>query len=142
MKIDSVYGLECVYCGEPATERDHVIPHSLMHSQDVKRTFENTEVVPACRDCNGALRDRPIVTVAERADWLLTRLRKKLTKMPSWSEVEIKQLGRTLQNFVRTGQGKRAALERRISHLEQVAKMRGLTPERYWKNGTSNFYLN
>jgi hypothetical protein len=142
MKIASVYGLECVYCGEPATDRDHVVPHSLINNRDAKRTYDGCEVVPACRDCNGALHDRPIVTIAERANWLLTRLRKKLSKMPVWSEVAINELGRTMQSFVRGGQAKRQAIERRLRHLEQVAKLVGLTPGRYWENGTHNLYVN
>lgn len=32
----------CVYCGDPATDRDHVVP----------RSRGGTEIVPACRPCN------------------------------------------------------------------------------------------
>ena len=41
----------CVYCGQPATSRDHVLPlsHGGLHTQE--------NMVPACRRCNGMKRD-------------------------------------------------------------------------------------
>jgi 5-methylcytosine-specific restriction endonuclease McrA len=44
--IPTLVGLECVYCGEPATERDHVVPWVQ------GGRAETGNVVPACRRCN------------------------------------------------------------------------------------------
>jgi hypothetical protein len=140
-RVSSVYGLECVYCGEPATDRDHVVAHSLVNSASRDRTFDHDEVVPACKDCNGALNNKPLVTIAERAHWLSERLKKKLDKMPIWEPREIDKLGRCLQSVVNAGQLKRKKTERRVEHLEQVAQLRGLTPERYWETNGDNMYI-
>jgi hypothetical protein len=128
-------------CGEPATDRDHVVAHSLVKVSDARRTYECDEVVPACRECNGALHNKPLVTIAERANWLLIRLKKKLDKMPVWEKSEMTQLGRCLRAVVEAGQLKRKKTERRVEHLEQVAQLRGLTPERYWETNGDNMYI-
>jgi hypothetical protein len=47
-----------------------------------------------------------------------------------------------MHSFVRNGQAKREATERRIGHLEQISKLVGLTPERYWENGDGNLCVN
>ncbi len=38
----------CIYCGEPATTKDHVIPRSYFP----KPTPSNLMTVPACKQCN------------------------------------------------------------------------------------------
>lgn len=44
--IPSLEGLDCVYCGEPADHRDHVIPRSRGGHA------EEGNIVPACHTCN------------------------------------------------------------------------------------------
>lgn len=42
----------CVYCGEPATTQDHVIPLSRGGDDGIEN------VVPACRSCNSSKKDK------------------------------------------------------------------------------------
>lgn len=46
------YGQPCHYCGTPADTVDHLIPKSQGGTDDP------TNLVPACRPCNSAKRDR------------------------------------------------------------------------------------
>lgn len=74
------------------------------------------------------------MTIASRAEWLAKRLQRKLNKLAGrvWSEEDLKELGPTLQNFVRTQAGKRATLLQRLKRCEVVAKLVDLTPVDYW----------
>ena len=134
MNISDVYGLECIYCGEPASQRDHVIPHSVVNGTDASRTYDHADVVPACRDCNGALTNKPLLTISERATWLHQRMERKLAKMnrQQWTEEEISALGKTLQAYVRREQSKLHEIERRLAHLTSVKKLSCLNPDFYW----------
>ena len=130
--ISSVYGLECIYCGEPATDRDHVVPHSL--TSKVERSWTTSEVVPACRDCNGSLHNRPLLTIAARADWLLRRLFRKQGSLKGrpWTDEELMELGETLRKYVVSQENKRLTLERRIHRCQAVTRLADLTPSKYW----------
>lgn len=67
----------CTYCGEPATDRDHLVSCA---SQGI-RSYSFGKIVPACRQCNGTLGAVPLQDISSRAGYLLqrySRLRKKL----------------------------------------------------------------
>lgn len=49
LKNPKVIG-ECVYCGEPATQQDHVVPRGRLGWED--------HLVPACRRCNDSKNNR------------------------------------------------------------------------------------
>lgn len=81
----------CVYCGDPATTRDHVVPRSWRYT---------TYTVPACVDCNcRILRDVPLFTVEDRRAYVATH--KKVRSAPQNTST-----GRT------RGHGRRASAER------------------------------
>jgi hypothetical protein len=139
MKVSSVEGLECIYCGSPATERDHVIPHAIVNvalssGEYPKRSFEDTEVVPACRDCNASLHSKMLLTIADRAAWQAKRLERKLdrTEKRAWTTQELEELGPTLRVYVIEKQRHKANLEQRLSRCEGVARLVDLTPVEYW----------
>ena len=68
----------CTYCGDLATDRDHVIPLAWYGGT---RVFRNKEIVPACKECNRSiLKDRPYFTVEDRCEYVAKMLRKKLLK--------------------------------------------------------------
>jgi hypothetical protein len=46
------YMARCVYCGNPGTEMDHIVPQSRGGSSDPEN------LVPSCRCCNSAKADR------------------------------------------------------------------------------------
>src|ERR1017187_1607687 len=68
--------LYCTYCGEIATDRDHVIPCYYRRI----RTYARLDItVPSCSHCNSnILRYLPLFTVKDRkeyvANWLQTKL--------------------------------------------------------------------
>lgn len=124
----------CIYCGGIATDRDHVPPFSLTDKSE--RTFYRHEVVPACRNCNGALHNKPLLTLATRAGWLSERFQRKLSALPPpWNTKEIATLGYALQQYVKRTESKRIRLESASAHCERLrirAVRVGLTPEMYW----------
>lgn len=56
----------CIYCGIPAVEKDHIHPRARMAARR-----GDGAVVPACRECNVVLSDKPLFAVNERALFLL-----------------------------------------------------------------------
>jgi hypothetical protein len=60
----------CVYCGAPATTRDHVIPLSKEVTTD-----DNFEV-PCCTACNSSVKARYFNSFEDKAKWLLHRATK------------------------------------------------------------------
>jgi len=66
---------ECIYCGDLATDRDHVIPCAY---RAAPRHYSN-HTVPACADCNRKiLRDLPYFTVFQRCEYVAKSLRERL----------------------------------------------------------------
>lgn len=98
----------CIYCGDPATDRDHVIPVAW---KAAPRHYD-CHTVPSCADCNQKiLRDRLIFTVEERAEFVLKELSKRLAKvLDGWS-------GEGLSPEV-------ADLAIRVEHAKELAKGR------------------
>lgn len=72
----------CIYCNEPATTTDHIIPVSSV-SNYLKRSTERRQSqnrdfqVPACRQCNVVLNDSMHATMQDRMTYLLGRLEKR-----------------------------------------------------------------
>ena len=130
--INSVDGLECIYCGDAAWDRDHVIAHSLTNKSE--RTYTAKEVVPACKDCNSALSNKTLFTVAERAKWLAQRLKRKHAKLlkSEWVEEDFEGIGNTLRSYIAANQNKRTIVISRIDRCERVSRMTNLTPTDYW----------
>jgi hypothetical protein len=108
----------CTYCGLPADSIDHVPPQSvrpILTGLQVTR-FAFVEVA-ACRQCNSYLSDRQPWTVAGRKqrikEWLKRRYGAYL-RMPDWSDTELCELGRTMQEFVVEGQIMKRLIQQRL----------------------------
>jgi hypothetical protein len=108
----------CAYCGDPATESDHVVPIShlarlaapRLDHPDLKRGLV---VVPACRPCNVMLRSFVAFSVDAKRDELKRRLRSKYRRLlgaVEWDQDELDELGPSLRGWV-------AALDDRARHL-------------------------
>ena len=107
----------CVYCGEIATERDHV------PAKRVRRillragiAFERA-IVDSCKSCNSMLGGKPLVTLADRRAYIRHKLWRKNWKLitsPSWGDSEIAQLGESLGTWVRSMQQRKQRILRRI----------------------------
>lgn len=125
----------CYYCGSPADTIDHVVPRSLLVSitdsgvdeltaAAMKRSRRMT--VPACRECNGLAGAKFHETLAERAEFVRTRLGQRYRKalaMPDWSATELAELAPGLRGYVIAGLIERDLLRRRLRY-----RAKGLTP--------------
>lgn len=99
----------CVYCGESATDKEHVIPRA---------SGLPTWVVPACSECN-------TIACASVHDGLLakkrhiqSRLRKRHARslrVPYWDEDELAELGDSLRGAVLAHQRCKSVVECRVS---------------------------
>ena len=111
----------CVYCGDPATDRDHVIPSS--YSQAIK-TFGDTSWVWACRECNELLSNKMLVTVPIRAAYLADALKsrhKALLHTAKWTEEELSDLGPMLQQRIRAALIRKNRISARILWCKRIA---------------------
>lgn len=82
----------CMYCGEPADNKEHVIPKSL--------SGENTPKVWSCLECNVLAGSNVFESIDEKTDYIHEKLAKRYAKyieMPHWSDDEILQLKRNLR---------------------------------------------
>jgi len=110
----------CTYCGEPATENDHLLPLPWTG----KAARRSTKKVPACRECNGRLSDLFLPTVEERAAHLFQVLAEEhLDELgkPDWSPRELEALGDRLRQAVITRQADRTILRSRLAWLKLTA---------------------
>jgi len=95
----------CLYCGDPASCRDHALPWA---------AEESPWVVPACSSCNGILGARRFPTLGERAGHVARKLEDRLSDAQvHWKAAE----GTT--GFLRRALG---ALEAKGQHLEARAR--------------------
>ena len=68
----------CIYCGDNATDRDHVMPISWKSGI---RNYRKGTTVPSCKDCNrGILGSKPFFTVEARQEYVAKILRKRLLR--------------------------------------------------------------
>jgi hypothetical protein len=94
---------ECVYCGEMADTLEHCPPLILVSNEISEEDRENLLLVPACRECNTSLGDRYLLTLQDRAEWLVSfykRKYKKFNRTVAWEEDEIDELDGGLKKFV------------------------------------------
>lgn len=116
-------GYYCFYCNDPAEGLDHVPPISLIDAMPYKKRKQ--EDIPAitmacCRECNGALSNRRLVTVHDRLLYLESFYDAKFKKQQAmWTEEEINDLGYSLQIMVRARQEK---LQRYIHKIRGIQR--------------------
>ena len=110
----------CVYCGDPATTKDHVVPYSFaggLPSRLRKGGRDAGETVPACHDCNSWLGSRMLLTVTERKRAIAESLPKRHAKLlasPTWDVDELLEVGKSLQAIIVRTAEQRARIEKRI----------------------------
>lgn len=97
----------CYYCGCPAETVDHVPPRSvrpILIQMGVTR-WDFIEV-EACKECNCVLGHKSLWTLTERKayikQWLRRRYRRYIS-MPAWTDAELDELGRGIQQYVDQG---------------------------------------
>jgi hypothetical protein len=98
----------CVYCGDPASSEDHLLPLSYV-GQLAPASLERPEikralvVVPACLACNTMLSCYVGFTVAQKRAELKRRLRRKYARLlgtTEWGADELTELGPSLRTWV------------------------------------------
>lgn len=105
---------DCVYCGMPALETDHVPPRCFRTGLAGAVEFL---VVASCAECNSILGARPLFTLKARKRFVREALRKKyrrVLRMPNWHYSELDDLDGRLEQFVRNSQTSRGVIEMRI----------------------------
>lgn len=114
----------CRYCGMPAETTDHCppIPAAYAVGADVmiERGYPLLKV-RACSECNTALSDRPLYSIAERVQYLIevyAKRYKKLIRSPKWTVDELNELGDGyLGSYVIAHENAAAIACRRLEHL-------------------------
>lgn len=107
----------CTYCGEPATDNDHLVP--LPWTGPGARRFVPT--VRSCRNCNQTLNDVPIFTIAGRCEHIAAHLRKRHRKqlaIPDRARAELNDYGHKMRTNLLAAQSRRQALRRRLIILD------------------------
>ena len=99
----------CFYCGEPASDVEHVIPRCF--------SGERTPKVWSCRECNLLAGSKLFESIEEKRFFIQNRLRnryKKILKIPDWSEKEISELSGGLKTTVIAAVECKNWIERRL----------------------------
>lgn len=114
----------CLYCGNPATELDHVFPISIAAQLELRRPSvfaavrRGLVVVPCCGECNRICANRPFLSPLEKRAFLKRQLAKKYGKMARavvWDEDEIDDLGPNLKSTINQKMQEKARIELRLS---------------------------
>jgi hypothetical protein len=101
----------CIYCGNTTSmTRDHVVAVSWT---GFKRSYSKGDTVPACKECNNLLSDKPLFSISSRANFIAQRLQSKYRKIlnsPFWDDEELKLMSyefrvtlkgiRNIKNFI------------------------------------------
>jgi hypothetical protein len=104
----------CVYCGESAFTRDHLLPRTFTGQAD--RQFVLT--VPACGQCNSILSDKMIFSINERRSFVHARLRQKrqaILRRFDYSAEDLEEFEGRLRDDIARGLEEKATLVRKLA---------------------------
>lgn len=107
----------CTYCGQPATETDHVFPRAVA-AWRTDCTDASRWIVPCCGECNLIAGDRVFGGITEKRAFIHARIAEenaKLLEAPTWTKDEIDSLGPTLRSYILALQEKQAAVRCRLA---------------------------
>ena len=101
-RFNRIYALDgsfwnlCYYCGDVATEMDHVPPISTVEFFDVTREPADFFLVPSCKECNLLGGSEPLGILDARAEYIREKLkwrhRKHWRQTQLWTEEEVDEL--------------------------------------------------
>lgn len=104
----------CVYCGDPAGQRDHLIPMPLSGAALRLRVL----TVPSCANCNNRINDFPSFCVTERRERAHASIHKNnraLLERPIKNAAEMRELGPSLRSVAVKNNRKAEWLKGRLS---------------------------
>src|SRR5690606_29625443 len=107
--IDYFQKQDCAYCGVDAQCTDHVPPLYHLENinvQEYKKNGGQLIIYPSCVECNALLGRATATDFYERLDILSHKYLKKVDSIEVWTEHELKQMGRTLRDFIKGHQHK------------------------------------
>lgn len=109
--------LVCVYCGDNATDADHLVPEPWT-GRAIRRLVPT---VPACRHCNRTISDAPLFTVPARAEVVATSIRSKWRRklqIPDRDETELAEYSFRMRQTISASQAERRFIRARLIVLE------------------------
>lgn len=114
---------QCFYCGDESLPkvRDHVRPLAL---ESVSRHYDRRDTVICCSECNRLLGSVPLVTVEERASYLLEKLRRRYRsclKTEAYSRQELAGLGPHMRSYVAANLSQKRWVIERLENLAHTA---------------------
>jgi hypothetical protein len=107
----------CTYCGQPASEIDHVHPRAGHPHEATART--QGLLVPTCGECNRTAGAHIFTSLAQKREWVHFKLRRRYRTdlgLPHWSEREMASLGPTLRGNLEAAQKRQWILSQRVSY--------------------------
>ena len=110
----------CIYCGDHATDRDHITPHSYVSNSKNRSFKEYWEW--SCSECNTVLANILLTTVEERGHYLHNKISKRYAKLlssPPWTDEEIDDLGPGLRASILSARIERYKVEDRLRYLSK-----------------------
>lgn len=127
-----ITGSACVYCGELATDREHVVPYWFVEGLISARKGEAeglwTWVVPSCSECNSIAGPLLFVTPSQKRKHIREHLAAKYSSEidgPAWSDEDYEDLGPGLRQFVQTSQARAEVLRARVAWSGPLPVMAG-----------------
>lgn len=104
----------CVYCGQPAETRDHLLPRNV--TGDAWRRTVLT--VPACAECNSLIGDILLESITARRAYVHERIRarnRKVLAAVELSEAQLNEFGPGLRGYLETADANKRELISRLS---------------------------
>jgi hypothetical protein len=110
----------CVYCGDPSTDRDHLIPCSW----EGHRSYDKPEcLVKSCKWCNSLLGDVPLFSVPARAYYLIGQYERKFKRVLQRSYHSEKDILCTRNNvklLLKTSNEEKRWIELKLQNLDRA----------------------
>ena len=102
----------CFYCGTQPTDRDHVIPFSMLslEKRGGKCRGSTGMTTPSCHECNIMLSNLFFETMHDRCEYVNKRIRRRYSKllhMEKWQEWELDSIKGKLRSYVICKQSER-----------------------------------
>ena len=108
----------CFYCGQMASTRDHVTPHSTMGLKH--RKWSGIDYVNCCKECNTLLGASHPYSMIDRIEHLIEKFTKKhkLHKpIVQWDEDELAEVSTSMAKSIRAHVKAWNAKHERLTHM-------------------------
>lgn len=120
----------CVYCGTYSEGQDHIPPLVWMEALGVSYFKENgllIVLVDCCKECNGALSGRRLLSLQERTQFLLEYYENKYSDVlsnPVWTQGQIDELDGRLRQYIEGFSDYQRGINRKIDILKENCDLR------------------